>query len=185
MPTDRVSISPGEPGERARASSGSSETRPYEGCYGCGLANAYGLRLRFERVDDTIQTEFTSDERHQGYPGLLHGGILYSLLDETMGQAGSLRRTWIMTGRLEIRYLVPVPIGRRLLIVSRILRQRGRAFEVCGEARFEDGTAVARASGLFMQIPDDLLHRVSASAADDVDGPRTTDRGRQTTEDER
>ena len=156
MPTDRVSTRSGERGD-SPSSSGGEEPRRYEGCFGCGRANEYGLGLRFERVDETIQTEFTPDERHQGYPGLLHGGILYSLLDETMGQAGSLRRTWIMTGRLEIRYLTPVPIGRRLLITSRILRQRGRAFEVSGEARFADGTPVARATGLFMQIPDDLI----------------------------
>lgn len=145
------------------AGAGPAPARRYEGCFGCGRANPYGLQMSFEVDEDTVRAEFTPDERHQGYPGLLHGGILYSLLDELMGQAATVRQVWVMTGRLEIRYLAPIPIGRRLLLSSRIVRERGRAFEMTGEAHLDDGTPVARASGLFMKIPDDLLRDVSTN----------------------
>jgi acyl-coenzyme A thioesterase PaaI-like protein len=150
-----------EPGALPATPAGS---RRYEECFGCGRSNPAGLRLRFETVGETVQTEFLPDERHQGYPGLVHGGILYSLLDETMGQAGTLYQTWVMTGRLEIRYLAPVPIGRRLLITSRVTRRRGRAFEISGEARLADGPVVARAAGLFLKIPDELYRQLTTEA---------------------
>ncbi|HEX2172918.1 MAG TPA: PaaI family thioesterase [Dehalococcoidia bacterium] len=137
------------------------ESRRYEGCYGCGQANPHGLRLRFETVGDTVETTFTPEAAHQGYPGLLHGGVLYSLLDETMGWAATLQRTWVMTGRLEIRYLSPAPIGRPIRVTARVTRRRGRALEISGEAQVDGGPPVARASGLFMQVPDDLLRQVS------------------------
>ena len=153
-----------EPGGLPATPAGS---RRYEDCFGCGRSNPAGLHLRFETVGETVQTELLPDERHQGYPGLVHGGILYSLLDETMGQAGTLYQTWVMTGRLEIRYLAPAPIGRRLRITSRVTRRRGRAFEISGEARLDDGTTVARAAGLFLKIPDDLYRQVAPGAAPD------------------
>ena len=137
-------------------------TRRYEGCFGCGQANPRGLRLRFETEGDRVFTTFTPDETHQGYPGLLHGGILYSLLDETMGQTATFLQTWVMTGRLEVRYLAPTPIGRPLRVSAWVTRRRGRAFEIAGEALLIDGPQVARAQGLFMRVPDSLLRDVSA-----------------------
>lgn len=131
--------------------------RPYEGCYGCGRANPHGLRLQFEAVGEAVQTTFTPDESHQGYPGLLHGGILTSLLDETMGYAAAHQGAWVMTGRLDVRYLAPAPIGRAIFVTARVTRRRGRAHEIEAEARLVDGSPVARAKGLFMKVPDDIL----------------------------
>jgi acyl-coenzyme A thioesterase PaaI-like protein len=51
-------------------------------CFGCGNANAQGLRLRsFPRSDDELVAEWRASSHHQAFPGMLNGGIIGALLD--------------------------------------------------------------------------------------------------------
>src|SRR5947209_5465879 len=86
----------------------------YQRCYVCGQQNDSGLRTVFRQEGDRIVTTFTGDERHQGYPGVVHGGILASILDETLGRTALFERAWVMTGRLEGRNRSPAKIGDEL-----------------------------------------------------------------------
>ena len=61
-----------------------------------------------------------------------------------------------MSGRVEIRYREPAPVGHPLRIVASLVRDRGRALEVQGFAQLEDGRVAAEATGLFMRIPDEM-----------------------------
>lgn len=127
----------------------------YDMCFICGKSNPAGLQVDFFVDGDTVRTEFVPDERHQGYPGILHGGILGALLDETVGRASYLKQAWTMTARIQIRYFKPVRIGQKIVITGQIGRDRGRAMELHGTAELEDGTLVAEASGIFMKLPPD------------------------------
>ncbi|MEO7002313.1 MAG: hypothetical protein ABI068_10855, partial [Ktedonobacterales bacterium] len=53
----------------------------YQACFGCGARNAAGLQLAFRLEGDEIVTEFTPERRFQGFPTVLHGGIIATLLD--------------------------------------------------------------------------------------------------------
>lgn len=129
-------------------------TQPsYGGCFVCGAANPFGLHVQFESTGDRVHARFLADDRHQGYPGLVHGGILYTLLDETIGRAAYLVDSWVMTGKLMVRYRQMAPLGQWLLFSSWIVRDRGRAMMLAGDARLEDGTLLANASGLFLKLP--------------------------------
>ena len=57
------------------------------GCMACGAANPIGLGLVFAEEGDAVRAEFTPLAWHQGYDGLVHGGIIAMLLDEAMAQA--------------------------------------------------------------------------------------------------
>jgi acyl-coenzyme A thioesterase PaaI-like protein len=103
-----------------------------------------------------VWTEFTPGVEHQGYPGIMHGGILYTLLDETIGRVGFIRDMWVMTARMQVRYRHPVPIGSLLRVEGEAVRVRGRVLEARGRALLADGTVCAEANGLFMQAPDYL-----------------------------
>lgn len=135
----------------------------YEACFVCGVDNPAGLKLTFWQDDDRVWTEFTPDERHQGYPGVLHGGLLYTILDEVTGRAAYLRGTWVVTGRAEVRYLQPARIGETLRFTGRITAERSRAMDLAGEARrASDEALVATLSGLFVRIPDDRIREMES-----------------------
>jgi acyl-coenzyme A thioesterase PaaI-like protein len=126
----------------------------YQRCFACGARNAAGLRLVFRRSGDRIVADFTAQERHQGFPGLLHGGIVATLLDETLSRTGALRREWLMTGRLEIRYRRPAPIGARLRVWGEIVGERADVVKAAGALELDDGTVVADARGTFLPLPE-------------------------------
>ena len=124
-----------------------------EHCFVCGAQNPIGLHVDFFQDGQKVWTEFTPHDEHQGYPGMMHGGILYTLLDETVGRAAFLRDKWMVTARMQVRYRHPVPIGSRLRVEGEIVRLRGRLMEARGRALLPDGSVAAEASGEFMEIP--------------------------------
>lgn len=129
----------------------------YRGCFVCGKQNPIGLGVVFENDDQKVWTEFTPGEEHQGYPGIMHGGLLYTLLDETIGRAAYLREMWVMTARMQVRYRHPVPTGSHLRIEGEIVKVRGRMVEAQGRVLLDDGTVAAEAVGTFMEIPAHML----------------------------
>lgn len=133
----------------------------YRHCFVCGVENPIGLKVKFFHDAEKVWTEFTPGSEHQGYPGIMHGGILYTLLDETVGRAAFLRDMWVMTARMQVRYRHPVPIGSRLRVEGEIVRVRGRLLEASGRALLADGTVAAEASGTFMELPKDMRAEVA------------------------
>lgn len=110
----------------------------------------------FRRDGDRIVADFTPEVRHQGFPGVLHGGIVATLLDETLSRTGALRGEWLMTGKLEIRYRRPGPIGFPMRVWGAIVSERREAVQAAGALELEDGTVVADARGTFLPLPDDV-----------------------------
>jgi acyl-coenzyme A thioesterase PaaI-like protein len=115
-------------------------------CFGCGRNNPIGLKLRFTRDGDSVRTEFTPDRAHQGWPGLLHGGILGTLLDEAMSNAAYATGSTCLTASITIRLRQPVRVEVPLLITARVTRHRKRLIETAGEIRLKDGTVVAEST---------------------------------------
>ena len=72
-------------------------------CFVCGIDNPIGLHLSFYTDEEgRCIARFRPKPEHQGYPGHLHGGVISSLLDETMGRVLTHQNVWAMTGRLEV-----------------------------------------------------------------------------------
>src|ERR1700730_14775496 len=92
----------------------------YQKCFVCGRRNYAGLDLYFRQEADEIVTDFTGKAEHQGFPGVVHGGLLATILDETMGRTALFSRTWVMTGRLEVRFRNPAPLGVRMTCPARL-----------------------------------------------------------------
>ena len=90
-------------------------------CWGCG-DNPMGLGLPLPLGEGLTEYHayFSFDERHQGGPGLLHGGLVAAALDEAVG----LLATWYafpsVTARIFVRYRRPVPINTELLLTARL-----------------------------------------------------------------
>lgn len=109
--------------------------------------------MLFRREGDRVYADFTPEERHQGFPGVLHGGIIATLLDETMGRTGALRREWLITGKLDIRYRRPAPVGQPIRVWGEVARERPGAVDAIGAVELSDGSVVADARGLFLELP--------------------------------
>jgi len=122
-------------------------------CFGCGPANPAGLRLEFLLAQDgTVVCLVTVPEAFDGHPGYLHGGIIATLLDETMGKVLRARGRTSMTRHLEIDYLLPVPSGAPLRIEGRVVRGEGLKHWTEAKILNLEGTALAKAKGLFIEL---------------------------------
>lgn len=124
-------------------------------CFVCGRDNPIGLHLTFLVDGERITTTFTPRPEHQGWPGVLHGGITSTILDETIGRTAFLVDMWAVTGRMEVRYRQPIPIGEPLTAHGEILRARNRSLVARGEIRLADGTVAAEAEATYIRIPDE------------------------------
>jgi len=123
-------------------------------CFLCGIENPIGLNLSFYQEGDRVVAHYCPKEEHQGYPGVLHGGITCALLDETIGRTLVNRDIWAMTVDLNVRFLKPIPLGQTLTVVGEIVRLRSRTLEGKGEIQLEDGTVAATAEARYIRLPD-------------------------------
>ncbi len=120
-------------------------------CLFCGELNPHSLRLVFRASDDgAVETEFTAPETLQGYDGMVHGGILASLMDAAMTHCLFHLGIRAYTGDLRVRFLRPVPWGRRLAIRAARRASRGPVHRLESEI-WEGGEMMARASATFME----------------------------------
>lgn len=100
---------------------------------------------------DVCCAEFTSSDEHAGYPGVTHGGIVFSLLDDVMANWLWLQDIRGMTAKAEIRYRDELPIGVPVRLEGRCANRRGRLALMEGRVvREDDGRVVAEATASFM-----------------------------------
>ncbi|MBI5504039.1 MAG: PaaI family thioesterase [Deltaproteobacteria bacterium] len=96
-------------------------TFPDHGCFGCSTKNLDGLHLRFFKHGREVRGTYRIAERFHGAPGLAHGGIVATILDEfSCAAAVFLTGKRVMTGELTIRYESPCPVEQDIEIVARI-----------------------------------------------------------------
>lgn len=132
-------------------------------CFGCGLDNPSGLRLRFfVDEDQKIVCRVRLAGRFAGPPGHAHGGIIATLLDEAMSKVNRARGIVAMTRALDVQYLKPVPLGKPLVLTARQVSASGRRHHI--EAALSDakGQALATGTGVFVTVPPDLLRRLQS-----------------------
>ena len=126
----------------------------HELCFGCGLANLFGLQLEVEPDGERrVAGRFFLKQDHQGPPGFAHGGILATALDEAMALLVHGAEIEALTRRLEVDLLAPAAIGTFAHVSAWVEDEGGRALTLASELRSErpDGTLVARAKGVFVR----------------------------------
>ena len=117
-------------------------------CFGCGKDNPMGLHLHFRTDENGCYTSFVPQPVHQSYDGRMHGGLISTLLDETMGNYPYMYEHKVAyTARLEVRFRQPVRIGERIDVITKVKRRKGMLLEMTGQVIREDGTVAAEADG--------------------------------------
>ena len=127
-----------------------SNTRPTRqpnsrGCFICGLANPIGLKMVFEEDHEKGQVwaEIILSEHYRSYPGIVHGGIIATILDETSGRAIMMEtndpNTFFATAKLSVRYRQPTPTNTPLIAVGWVEQMGEDRARVRGELRLKEG----------------------------------------------
>ncbi len=123
-------------------------------CFACSQQNRNGLHLSFQENPDngSVECEFRMPRRFEGPPGHLHGGIIATILDETMGKVNRRKGIVALTGHMSIDYLEPVPLASKLRAFGWPVKIQGRKHFHAAEIRALDGTVLARSQGTFIAI---------------------------------
>ena len=128
------------------------ELRRGEKSFGNGQDNPDGMRLKFEVTPEKAETILHVEAKFQGWPGVCHGGIVATALDEAMGHSVSgATGSYSMSAELEVFYLAPVPTMRDLKLTGRVESIDGRKVVTSGEIK-QDDVILAHARGLYITV---------------------------------
>lgn len=142
------------------------------GCFICGLANPLGLKMVFyqDHEKQQVRAELTVPETFRSYPGVAHGGIVSTILDETSGRALILHtgddNLFFVTARIEIRYRQATPTNTPLVAVGWVERASEARARVRGELRLKETvgapassqpTVLAECESLIVRPPAEFL----------------------------
>jgi len=112
-------------------------------CFACGQKNPIGLKLNFDWDGKAARAEFIPDKFHQGWSGLVHGGIISCLLDEAMSYAALFEGVNSLTAKMQTRFRHPVQIDKPLIITASLTKKTRKLVEAKAEISLKDSTPVA------------------------------------------
>lgn len=139
-------------------------------CFICGLENPIGLHLHIYEVEPgVIETTYIAPEHFQGYPGVLHGGIVGALIDEISARAqmgGDVNDPRFMfTAKLEVKYRQNIPIGKLLKIVGKAGKSKSKSAEAwAGIYDAETNELLAEGNTLLINVPDEQFDKSKLNA---------------------
>jgi acyl-coenzyme A thioesterase PaaI-like protein len=115
-----------------------------------------------------VETNYTAPDHFQGYPGVLHGGIVSAIIDEIAGRAhmGSdpNEPRFMFTAKLEVRYRQNVPVGQPLKIVGKAGKAKSKSAEAwAGIFSAETNELLAEGNALLINVPEEQFNRSKLS----------------------
>lgn len=119
-------------------------------CVVCSHAQPGGLGLRFEpNPDGSVRARFDCAARHEGYPGMVHGGVISMLLDGAMTNCLFHHGRPSVTAEMRVRFRHPVALERHAVVEARIVERRGSVHRMAATLT-QDGIIKATATAVFM-----------------------------------
>jgi acyl-coenzyme A thioesterase PaaI-like protein len=135
---------------------------PRSTCFGCGPANATGLRIRsFPRGDDVVMT-FRARPEHEAFPGYLNGGIAGTLFDchlnwagvhALMQRSGATSAPTTVTSGYSVRFRRPIPTAGDITVIARAVDVQDDRVVVEGRMIAGDREC-ATARGTFVSVKE-------------------------------
>lgn len=133
------------------------------GCLGCGPQNPHGHRLEVTRHGDRLRAVHVFDARHEGAPGIAHGGSVATVLDDLAGMVPYLVTEMAVTRRLTVDYHAPVRLGEPYVLTSWLHHRDGRKLIVNADVRERRGSLVCSAVAIFVSVGTEHFRVGSAS----------------------
>jgi acyl-coenzyme A thioesterase PaaI-like protein len=130
-------------------------------CFACGDANPIGMHLDdIRREGDEVHATLHPRPEYQGYPGVLHGGLSATALDEVMGYSAILLAgIWTATATMDLRYRAQVPYDAPLPLVAGLVDTRGRRVRAWARLHLPGGGVGVEAKGLLVALPEEVAAR--------------------------
>ena len=123
-------------------------------CFVCGKKNPKGLKAKFtvDKQELKIAGTFRPRREHEGYKGIMHGGLVGTLLDEAM-----VKLLWecgipAVSAALEIRLARPAMVGEDLAISGWVEDDRGKVIVTAARVVDSRGNLVAEAKGKCIRV---------------------------------
>lgn len=123
-------------------------------CFACGMENLEGLRIQWKVKDKTMTGEFIPQKKYQSWKGILHGGIVATVLDESMARLACVLYGKALTAEITVRYVAPAKIGQKLYIRGTVVKESRKLVEMKAEIHEESqiGSLVAYARGKIFKL---------------------------------
>lgn len=123
-----------------------------QSCFVCGLNNPHGMQIQWNIQGQKTTAEFIAQAKYQGWKGIVHGGIVATLLDEAMARLAGVLWKGAVTAEMTVRYLKPAPVGEKLLIKGEVVKEAKKLVEMKASIRTEKGIEVAKATGKIIKV---------------------------------
>lgn len=127
-------------------------------CYVCGHANDSGLKVRFVKDGEFgSRAHYTARLEHDGWPGVLHGGITFTLMDEALGWALFFQGLRGVTARVETKFKLPIRTGSPVVIRAWTTNRRRELVSARAEVRSDDNRSdlLAELSATMYMLAED------------------------------
>jgi uncharacterized protein (TIGR00369 family) len=125
------------------------------GCIVCGRDNQHGLRLNLS-VDETtgvVSVPFTPRPEHIGFIGIVHGGVISTVIDEAMVWAATWAgRRFCVCGELTVRFKSSARVGQTVRVLAKVDSSRPRLIVTSAEVVDEQGNLIATGSGKYVPL---------------------------------
>ncbi|MDA8343866.1 MAG: PaaI family thioesterase [Thermaerobacter sp.] len=131
-----------------------SENHDLAGCFACGTDSSRGMHLQFRADGEGVMAETQTDSSWVGWQGLVHGGLLATLMDEAVGWAVAAIGKTGLTARLSVRYLLPVAPFQRLIVRAWVQSSDRRGARTGASIELPTGRKVATAEALMLFVKD-------------------------------
>ncbi len=128
--------------------------RPHN-CFACGELNVGGLHMELHLEPQRCWAELTLGDRFEGWEGIIHGGIITTLLDEVMAWSLIEADTWGVTARMDVQFRRPVVVGRAIRAEGWTTEVRRRLQRTAGQiVDVESGEVLATAEATYVAAPE-------------------------------
>lgn len=135
-------------------------------CFVCGVENEFGLKLDFYQTDlGEVVVDTIIPDRYQGYPGVVHGGIVASMVDEVLGRVHMgedlEKPRFMFTAKLTVQYRKPVPTNQPLKILGKAIKTKNRTATSTAKILGPDGDILVEANALLINVPEGVINSVN------------------------
>lgn len=165
-----------EPESGRPAGSPDYEFEPHN-CFACGELNEHGLRLKLHLGERRSWADFVLDDRFEGWAGIIHGGIIATILDEVMAWALVAEDNWGVTARMTIDFKRPVLVGTPVRGEGWVVRSRRRLVDTAGRIVDSNGVVLATAEAVYAAAGEERKRELMAQYGVRIRNARATGAG--------